>query len=49
MFDVGPTDATGFQPEPKPKNKLNLTDQERELMASMSPKEKKIFLKNRGA
>ena len=47
LFDVGPTDQTGFRPEPKPRNKYNLTDEELELMASMSPKEKKLFLKGR--
>lgn len=32
---------------PAPKNKYGLTDEELELMSTMSPKEKKIFLKNR--
>lgn len=29
------------------KNKFNLTDEEKERMATMTPKEKRVFLKNR--
>lgn len=47
-FPDGDPDPLASGRRAERKNKLGLTDEERELMAGMSPKEKKQFLKGRG-
>lgn len=46
---AGPEVQSAVVPKPEalPKNKYNLTEEDIEKMSSMTPKEKKIFLKDR--